>query len=173
MLSELDLITTTLYPPLPSMCCICNFSADGKRKFLDFQKSLDVYGAVCICEACMWPVAQILNLVPREELETVENRANEVTDILAVVRIEKRELQVQYERLQAAVDTIISVRPDLDSGNSGNDDLASSDSNESDEPAKTGFSGKRDNDSKFVKPATERGSEDVPQSSSLTGHIKL
>lgn len=60
-------------PPLPATCVICVRSADGAVKFIDFNFSLDYYGAVVICEDCIKESMSLLEMVPLSKLqETVE-----------------------------------------------------------------------------------------------------
>jgi hypothetical protein len=155
-LSESDRITITRYPPLPSSCAICNFSADGSRGFLDFQVSLDYYGAVVICEECVAPVAQLFGYVSQERYEASENS-------LMRVGIELERLQAENGKLNLVVDSLLAVRPDAFGNNSGSDEVSievtSEDPGQPELPI--GESGR--SNSETSKPATERRSKNVSQ----------
>lgn len=112
-----DKITITQYPPLPSLCCICNFSADGKRRFLDFQMSVDIYGAVAICEECIAPVAKLFGFVSIDRLETSEAHLE-----AALQNVEG--FRRQNERLNVTLDSIFSIRPDLADRDNRNESMA-------------------------------------------------
>ncbi len=153
-LTESDRITITRQPPLPSRCCICNFSADGTRRFLDFEMSLDIYGAVVICEACVAPVAQLFGYVLSTEL----NSANVVIDIL---ENKIAELQDNNERLNATLDSILHLRPDL--GSSGISSAEVSDSVTVSDDFEFGIEldSEGSDDREVDESATERGLEDI------------
>jgi len=112
-LSESDRITITKYPPLPSSCAICLFSADGQRGFLDFQMSLDYYGAVVICEECVAPVAQLFGYVPESELE-------EIGIDLAATKLDLERTRERHAELERTLDSLFAFRPSL----IGNDSVA-------------------------------------------------
>lgn len=112
-----DKITITQYPPLPSLCCICNFSADGKRRFLDFQMSVDIYGAVAICEECIAPVAKLFGYVKADKLEL-----SEITLEAALQNVEG--FRRENEHLNITLDSIFNLRPDLADRNTRNELLA-------------------------------------------------
>lgn len=112
-----DKITITLTPPLPSLCCICNFSADGKRKFLDFQMSLDIYGAVTICEFCVIPVAHLFGFVTKDSLEVTKLYLEAANQTLVGLKKEN-------EQLNTTLDSIFSLRPDFASRDTRNELLA-------------------------------------------------
>src|SRR3982751_1832507 len=112
-----DKVTITLQPPLPSLCCICNFSADGKRRFLDFQMSVDIYGAVVICEECIAPVATLFGFVPIDRLETSET-------YLLASQISLEGYKKQNEQLNTTLDSIFSLRPDFASSDTRDELLA-------------------------------------------------
>lgn len=164
MLTESDKVTKTKYPPLPSKCCICNFSADGTREFLDFQVSLDIYGAVCICDACVAPVAELFGYVHHSLVTEVVESAE-----AAILLIEQQEVQIHG--LQAALDSILVVRPDLNSGNPGNDDLASENSDEDDGQSTLGFEESGEDDSGTLEP--DAGGRFENTRGSISGSLKL
>ena len=103
-LTESDKVTLVKIPPLPSRCCICNFSADGERDFVDFQMSLDIYGAVSICVPCMQSSAELLSLVPVADLDQAQA---EVLALNGYVESLKNEVR----RLDSALTAVLDVRP--------------------------------------------------------------
>lgn len=112
-----DKITITQYPPLPSLCCICNFSSDGKRRFLDFQMSLDVYGAVTICEFCIIPVAHLFDFVSKDSLEVTKLYLEASNQTIVGLKKEN-------EQLNTTLDSIFNLRPDFASSNTRHELLA-------------------------------------------------
>lgn len=99
-------IQVVLHPALPATCCVCNRSANGIVRFMDFQKDLDYYGAVVICEDCAKEMLDVLEFVPVARLQE-ELNAN-------VVLMEKiRKLEDENERVRGALDSVLLVRPDL------------------------------------------------------------
>lgn len=121
----------TKSPMLPAYCAGCRKSANGIVNFVDFQLDLDYYGAVVFCEDCAKEICGVLDMVP-------------VADLFdAVAKIEalaaaNRELTEENERVRAALDSILSVRPDLRSDSDRDDDVDNSES----EPAEQGTKGK-------------------------------
>lgn len=116
-LSESDKVTITQYPPLPSKCCICHRGSNGSIRFLDFQMSLDVYGAVTICEECVAPVAQLFGYIRGDSFEASE-------ESLMRVQMELERVQADNERLNSVMDSLLSLRPALSSNNSSSDAFA-------------------------------------------------
>lgn len=47
----------------PGICSLCGSSGDGKRKFIDFGKQLDWYGAIYFCSECIREVAQSIDYI--------------------------------------------------------------------------------------------------------------
>lgn len=56
-------MSLTKEPALPSKCINCNFSADGKREFLDTGASEDFYGAIVFCIDCCREMAVSLGFI--------------------------------------------------------------------------------------------------------------
>lgn len=130
-LTQSDKVTLTKTPPLPSTCCICNFSADGTRNFVDFQMSLDFHGAIVICEACFPPVASLFGYIHESELSDIQAQLRNVHSAFENV-------QEENGRLQTALDSILSVRPGLAVDNPFINVLASANSDESSESGEGG-----------------------------------
>lgn len=117
-LTESDKTTKTFYPPLPSQCCICFFKSDGTREFLDFQMSLDFYGAVLICSECVAPVAQLFGYTKNEKIE-----AN--AEVISDLRDTIEKLENDNAELSGTLDSLFSLRPDLEPGRVSSDENAS------------------------------------------------
>lgn len=74
-MTDMGKMFITTAPALPGKCVVCYTDAQGTRKFLDFGMSLDFYGAVLICEACVTNAAELFGFTPvlidtDKELET-------------------------------------------------------------------------------------------------------
>lgn len=154
-----DKITITLQPPLPSLCCICNFSADGKRRFLDFQMSIDIYGAVVICEECIAPVATLFGFVPIDRLETAET-------YLAAASINLQGYRKQNEQLNLTLDSIFNLRPDFASSDTRNELLAHKNLTENTGQSEPGFEVSGRSDSGSDESNAVGRSEDISHSKS-------
>lgn len=48
----------------PGVCSLCGTAGGDGRKFIDFGKQLDWYGAVYFCETCFTEMAEALGLIP-------------------------------------------------------------------------------------------------------------
>jgi hypothetical protein len=94
-------------PALPATCAICVRSADGTIKFVDFNVSLDYYGAVVICEDCIKECMGLFDYIPKERLEIAKNLGHETLEQLEVAHNE-------LDRYRSVIDTLGIVRPDLD-----------------------------------------------------------
>lgn len=107
--TQSDKAVVTKYPIAPSQCVICLRSSNGVLDFIDFQMSLDIYGSVNICADCMAPVADLLGYVKRETVASIQEQNNNLVDM-------NRELVAQNEQLNATLDSILKLRPDVQSG---------------------------------------------------------
>ena len=103
-LTTSDKTVLTKYPPLPSKCVICLRDSNGEIDFIDFQMSVDVYGAVVICVGCFVPVADLLGYVKREDLEEVNEQLSNV------VALNRKYLE-ENGHLNRTLDTILDLRP--------------------------------------------------------------
>lgn len=104
--TQSDKAVVTKYPIAPSQCVVCLRSANGVIDFIDFQMNLDIYGSVNICADCMAPVADLLGYVKKSELEDIKVQNNNLVDM-------NRELVDNNERLNATLDSILKLRPDV------------------------------------------------------------
>lgn len=114
-------IKVVKHPALPATCAVCYRSADGVVDFLDWQLSLDYYGAVLVCEDCAREMLVVLGFAPVAEVTSRNEQIENLT-------IRNRELVEENERVRAALNSILAVRPDLRSDSDGNDDLDSENS---------------------------------------------
>jgi hypothetical protein len=105
-LTESDKVVLTKYPIAPSQCVVCLRSSNGTLNFIDFQMSLDIYGSVNICVDCLVSVAPLLGLVDA----TAINEANEQIRNLVETN---RELYENNARLNATIDSLLNIRPNL------------------------------------------------------------
>jgi hypothetical protein len=112
-------VQLTLNPAGPSKCLICNRDANGETSFIDFDYSLDYYGAVNICEGC---IQECLDVVNHEKVANLKLEITSKED-------ELRQTNEQLERYRVIMDGISLIRSDLDPAN-----LASSDEPENEQP---------------------------------------
>lgn len=169
VMSQSDKVTLTKYPALPSLCRVCNFSADGNRDFVDFQLSFDVDGAINICEFCMVNIVEALGFVSPEKADLDQ-------ETISTLTTQVNELSENNARLSATLDSILGLRPSVVSnsvlsdegtseqsdGDSGQLELAFEGDSDSAEQSEAGESGSGSGND---EPESERGSENVPESS--------
>jgi hypothetical protein len=63
----------------PGTCSLCG-SADGNdRKFIDFGKQLDWYGAVYFCSECMREVSEAIGYIPVDNFDRLHDSYRELT----------------------------------------------------------------------------------------------
>lgn len=91
-------------PALPAKCVCCNNQWKGSPDHMvDFQASVDEYGALLFCTSC---AGELANLVLTDEVNSLNDQIRSLTLI-------NRELQENNDRLNATLDSILSVRPDV------------------------------------------------------------
>lgn len=93
-------------PAPPGKCLICGRHDNGVVKFIDFNFSLDYYGAVVVCLDCITESHELLGFVKAEQLEVANA---EITNL-------QNRLDNAYADLdsyRSIVDSLSSVRPDL------------------------------------------------------------
>ena len=105
-LTESDKVVLTKYPIAPSKCVVCLRSSNGELNFIDFQMSLDIYGSVNICVDCMAPIAQLLGFVEKNFLDDADEQIRNLVE-------SNRKLIAENERLNATIDSLVNLRPDL------------------------------------------------------------
>lgn len=108
------------HPPLPATCAVCGKSANGKTRFLDFQKDLDYYGAVVICEDCFKEGLEVLDYVP---VAQVQRALEEITTLQAQLET----AEAERDRYRGAIDSLRSVRTDLLSDSDSADNVDGTD----------------------------------------------
>ena len=96
---------------LPGACIVCNRTADGVTKFLDFNLSLDYYGAVIFCLPCLTPLGHAIGFVEIEKLLDAERECEEIRFALDGVEDELR-------HYRSIVDSFRAVRPNVSSDDS-------------------------------------------------------
>ena len=153
-LTESDKVTITQYPPLPSKCCICHRGSNGSIRFLDFQMSLDIYGAVTICEECVAPVAQLFGYVRGDSLEASE-------ESLMRVQMELESVQAENDRLNSVMDSLLSLRPALSSDSPSSDAFAVEVITEDFGQLELPIGAEGSDDREVAEPAPKRGPKNV------------
>ena len=63
----------TKAPAQPQSCAACGVSAKGYNEFVDFNLSLDFYGAVIFCTDCAKEIAATVGFVDPDTIETFED----------------------------------------------------------------------------------------------------
>lgn len=71
----------------PGICFLNGCVGDGKRKFIDFGKNIEWYGAVYVCTQCIIEVAEAAEYIPVASFDKLHN--------------DYRELKINYDQLAA------------------------------------------------------------------------
>jgi hypothetical protein len=95
-------------PALPATCAVCVRSANGAIKFVDFNASLDYYGAIVICEDCIKECMSLLDTIPKQDLLDLSEMYDRLQKELEVA-------QSELDRYKSFVDALNLVRPDVNS----------------------------------------------------------
>jgi hypothetical protein len=102
-MSRVALITE---PALPAECVICKRSANGKVQFVDFNASLDYYGAIVICEDCIKETLRLMGFSDRGVNERLIESLGRQQKI-------NTELLAKLDKYESVVVNLQEVRPDL------------------------------------------------------------
>lgn len=109
-------MSLTREPALPSKCINCNFSADGKREFLDTGASEDYYGAIVFCIDCCREMATSLGYItPYDRDDAVEKMTVAVQEaVLAKEKLKAWETIVNeygFDNLDKLIEFATRVPP--------------------------------------------------------------
>lgn len=161
MSSQQDKIQKTNNPPLPGTCIVCAKSYNGNVAFLDFNLSLDWYGAVLFCEDCAGEMVSVIDFCPVAERSALENEVKLLHDKIT-------ELQDNNVRLNSTLDNLLAVRPSLRGDSDLSDESPHSDDEESatdsSTDTETNESETDESEHGSNEPATVGGSKNVSQS---------
>lgn len=76
----------------PGVCILCGSASDENRKFIDFGKQLDWYGAVYLCTLCMLDVAEAIGYISKLHFDSLN--------------LAHKKLQAEYAQLEAKYKTV-------------------------------------------------------------------
>jgi len=85
-------------PAQPQKCAGCGVNANGQNEFVDFNLSLDYYGAVIFCMSCAKEIAATVGFVDPDTIETYG-------DVLDAARAANERLSGELELLKNVVFT--------------------------------------------------------------------
>lgn len=97
----------------PGVCCLCGCAGDGERKFIDFGKQLDWYGAVYFCTVCIIEVAEASGFIPVANFDKLHSDYRKLG-------VEIDQLKAKYEPYEKAINSVVESRasmPHLDFDN--------------------------------------------------------
>jgi hypothetical protein len=157
-LTESDKVVLTKYPIAPSKCVVCLRSSNGELNFIDFQMSLDIYGSVNICVDCVISVAPLLGLVAGDLLVGADEQIRSLVEI-------NRELVENNERLNATLDSLLNLRPDLKQRDLSTHAESITDYADDDHQLTLDVAVERTDNRKSAKQDASRGLEDIVKSS--------
>lgn len=78
----------------PGTCCLCGSAGGDGRKFIDFGKQLDWFGAVYFCSHCIAEVARSIGFIPVAAFDQLYS--------------ENRDLQIAFDQLKAKYESMDS-----------------------------------------------------------------
>lgn len=157
-LTESDKAVLTKYPIAPSKCVVCLRSSNGELNFIDFQMSLDIYGSVNICVDCMAPIAQLLGFVEKNFLDDADEQIRNLVE-------SNRKLIAENERLNATLDSILNLRPDVKQRDLPANEGSIKDYADDDHQLTLDVTVEGTDDRKSSKPNASRRLEDIVKSS--------
>lgn len=96
----------TKEPPLPSTCSGCGKSADGKNKFVDFNLSIDYYGAIVFCYDCSREISNLIGFISERERDLA---LDELSEAVAENRALKEKIESLENVVRAYLPESISV----------------------------------------------------------------
>lgn len=141
----------------PGVCFLNGCVGDGERKFIDFGKNIEWYGAIYICTQCIVEVVEAADFVPVATFDKLH-------DAYRSLEIEHRQLQNRYAPFEEAINNVVESRrsnPHSDFDNMRSRVLESKGSEDKPEP-----DGKPDSrESETDKPVDVEGSDDLFDSS--------
>ena len=104
MSNTLGKIQFVSQPALPAKCVCCGNHWKGKGEFMiDFQVSMDDYGALLFCENCARELAGLVGI------EAIESRNEQIKNL----QVRVQEVQEENVRLNTTLDSLFSIRPSL------------------------------------------------------------
>ncbi|SRR6266498_425763 len=134
----------------PHKCSVCggfsDKSGNKERKFIDFGLDIEFYGKVYICTECFSSATSIVDCVPVEKYNSLEQQFKELSNVVS-------QLIEENGMLRSAVDTFRII-----SNNEPGPNIVTISAIEDEERSDKGTAeGKKG----FVKQTDERGSEDL------------
>lgn len=101
--SRVTLIDTPVAEP--GVCVLCGSAGDKERKFVDFGKQLDWYGAIYFCTFCIAEVLTVCGFVPVASFDAIHND-------LRNLQISNDNLVEQNRTLENALHNLLQQRID-------------------------------------------------------------
>jgi hypothetical protein len=87
----------------PGVCALCGSSGDGQRKFIDFGKQLDWFGAVYLCTECIREVAEASGYIPVASFDQLHTEYREL-------QIKCDQLVAKYKPFEEAIEHVMESR---------------------------------------------------------------
>lgn len=104
----------TVQPELPSKCSSCGCGSNGRKRFVDWNCSIDYHGAVVLCEDCALEVVSLFGYSHPKLVSRLEKRAAEIQE-------ENLELKTQIEALKNVVAVFNLRSPDSSNSDSADE----------------------------------------------------
>lgn len=82
---------------LPGCCFKCRTGSENRQFFIDFDFSFDDFGAVILCDECVYEMGHAANMITSKEFETLKQNYHQ-----ALVEVE--EIRIINEGLEQAID---------------------------------------------------------------------
>lgn len=80
----------------PGVCILCGSAGGDDRKFVDFGKQLDWYGAVYFCSYCIGEVAESVDYIPVDKAEKLRDDFKELKEDYVKLNSKFEALKIGY-----------------------------------------------------------------------------
>lgn len=85
----------------PGVCMVCGTAGVDDRKFIDFGKQVDWYGAVYLCSECIIEVARAIGFIPVAEFDKLLEEYKKI-------QADKGMTDAKAEGIQSALDVLFA-----------------------------------------------------------------
>lgn len=87
----------------PGSCCLCGSAGGDGRKFIDFGKQLDWYGAVYFCSECIREASEACGFIPVASFEKLHDEYRRL-------QIRFDQMAIELKSVKDALSTILNNR---------------------------------------------------------------
>lgn len=88
----------------PGVCFLNGCVGDGKRKFIDFGRNIEWYGAVYICTECIVEVVEAADYIPVAAYDVLHGEHRKL-------KVELAQLKTKYAPFEEAIKNVVDSPP--------------------------------------------------------------